>query len=124
MRDKEYKKIAIHLFIHSFIHTENLVPHTPLGILAIGFLGGSESKDSACNAEDWGSIPELERFPGEGNGYPFHYSCQENSKDRVAWRTSVMGSQRVRHDRVSNTHTHSGTSQPDWGKGEDRQVNK
>ena len=91
MRDEEYKKIAFHSPIHSFIHTENLVPHTPLGILATGFLGGSDSKDSACNAGDPGSIPELERFPGEGNGYPFHYSCLENFEDRVAWRAIVHG---------------------------------
>ena len=33
-------------------------------------LGGSGSKESACNARDLGLIPELGRFPGEGNGYP------------------------------------------------------
>ena len=27
---------------------------------------------------DLGSIPALERFPGEGNGYPLQYSCLEN----------------------------------------------
>ena len=31
------------------------------------FPGGSDSKGSACNEEDLGSIPGLERFPGEGN---------------------------------------------------------
>ena len=35
-----------------------------------GFLGGSDSKDSACNAGDLGSIPGLGRSPGEGNVYP------------------------------------------------------
>ena len=35
-----------------------------------GFPGGSESKESACNAGDGGLIPELGRFPGERNGYP------------------------------------------------------
>ena len=39
----------------------------------------------ACNAGDQGLIPELERFPGEENGYPLHYSCLENSMDRGAW---------------------------------------
>ena len=33
------------------------------------FPGGSDSKESACNAGDQGSIPESRRFPGEGNGY-------------------------------------------------------
>ena len=32
-------------------------------------LVGSESKESACNAGDLGSIPQLGRFPGEGNSY-------------------------------------------------------
>ena len=36
----------------------------------MGFPGGSESKDFACNAGDLGSIPGLERSPGEGNGLP------------------------------------------------------
>ena len=32
--------------------------------------GGSDGKDSACNAGELGLIPELGRSPGEGNGYP------------------------------------------------------
>ena len=35
----------------------------------------SDSKESACNAGDLGSIPGAGRFPGEGNGYPLQYSC-------------------------------------------------
>ena len=31
-----------------------------------GFPGGSDSKESACNAGDSGSVPELGRFPGKG----------------------------------------------------------
>ena len=50
----------------------------------IPFLGGEDSKESACNAGDPGSIPGLGRFPGEGNGNPLQYSCLENSKDRGA----------------------------------------
>ena len=44
----------------------------------MGFLGGSDSKESACNAEDLGSIPELGRSTGEGHGNPLQYSCLEN----------------------------------------------
>ena len=44
--------------------------------------GGSDSKSSACNAGDLGSIPGSKRSPGEGNGYPFLYSCLENSMDK------------------------------------------
>ena len=49
------------------------------------FLGGSHSKTSACNVGDLGSIPELGRAPGEGNGNPLQYSGLENSMDRRAW---------------------------------------
>ena len=39
----------------------------------VGFLSGSDGKESACHAADSGSIPELGRSPGEGNGYPLQY---------------------------------------------------
>ena len=53
--------------------------------------GGPDSKESACNAGDWGLIPRLGRSPGEGNGYPLQYSCLENPMDRGAWRAAVHG---------------------------------
>ena len=40
--------------------------------MSCGFQGGSVSKESACNAEDLGSIPGLGRSPGEGKGYPLN----------------------------------------------------
>ena len=48
----------------------------------VGFPGGSDSKESACNAEDPGSIPGLGRLPGEGNDNLLQYSCLENAMDR------------------------------------------
>ena len=39
-----------------------------------GFPGGSAGKESASNAGDPGSIPESERYSGEGIGYPLQYS--------------------------------------------------
>ena len=50
--------------------------------LLVGFPGGSDGKESACNAGDLGLIPGSERSPGEGNGYPLQYSYLENSLDR------------------------------------------
>ena len=47
----------------------------------MGFPGGSDGKQSACNARDQGSIPGFGRSPGEGNGNPLQYSCLENSMD-------------------------------------------
>ena len=55
----------------------------------MGFPGVSESKDSACNAGDLGSIPGSGRCPGKGNGNPLQYSCLENSMDRGAWQATV-----------------------------------
>ena len=55
----------------------------------LGFPGGSEGKASACNAGDRGSIPELGRSPGEGNGNPLQYSCLENPMDGGAWEAAV-----------------------------------
>ena len=43
-----------------------------LGNLA-GFPGGSEGKESTCNAGGLSSIPGWGRSPGEGNSYPLHW---------------------------------------------------
>ena len=55
----------------------------------MGFLGGSEGKESAFNAGDPCLIPRLGRFPGEGNGYPLQYSCLGSSKDRAVWQGCI-----------------------------------
>ena len=52
---------------------------------------GSDSKESACNVGDPGSIPESGRSPGEGNGNPLQYSCLENPMNREAWWVTVHG---------------------------------
>ena len=57
----------------------------------MGFPGGSDGKESACNAGDLGLIPGSGRTPGKGNGYPLQYSCPENSMDRGAWWATVHG---------------------------------
>ena len=44
----------------------------------LGFLGGSDGKESTCNVGDLGLIPGLGRSPGERNGNPLQYSCSEN----------------------------------------------
>ena len=57
----------------------------------MGFPGGSDSKESACNAGDMVLIPGLRRSPAEGNSNPFQYACLENSMDRGDWRAAVHG---------------------------------
>ena len=56
-----------------------------------GFPGGSDGKESACNAGDLGLITGFGRSHGEGKGYPLQYSCLENSMDRGAWQATVHG---------------------------------
>ena len=53
--------------------------------LLIGFPDGSDSKASACNEGDMGSIPGSGRSPEERNGNLFQYPCLENSMDRGVW---------------------------------------
>ena len=43
--------------------------------LGLSFPGGSNSKESTCNAGDLGLIPGLGRFPGEGNSKPLQEFC-------------------------------------------------
>ena len=69
-----------------------------------GFPGGSDSKESACNAGDPGLIPGWED--------PLEKEMATHSSI-LAWRTlwteepgglQSMGSQRVGHDWTTNTH--------------------
>ena len=61
----------------------------------------SDSKESACNVGDLGSISGSGRSPEDGNGNPLKYSCQ-NSMVRVAWPDTV-------HGVTPHTHTHTHT---------------
>ena len=51
-----------------------------------GFPGGSDGKESTCNAGEASLIPGLGRSPGGGNGNPFQYFCLGNPMNRgVLW---------------------------------------
>ena len=64
-----------------------------------GFPGGSDGKESTCNVQDLGLIPELGRSPGGGHGNPLQYSCLENPLGhRRPGGLQSMGSQRAGHD--------------------------
>ena len=60
-------------------------------MVCAGFPGGSDVKETACNAGDLGLIPESGRSPGEENGKPLQYSCLENPMVRGAWQATVHG---------------------------------
>ena len=60
----------------------------------LGFPGGSDGKESTCNAGDLGSIPGLGRSTGEGNIYPLQGSClkihgQKRLADYSPWNHKV-----------------------------------
>ena len=84
-------------------------------------------KNPPANTGDPGSIPGSGRSPGEGNGYPFQYSCLENPMDTGVWRATVhemteldMTDQRSVH---THTHTHLHITQPFGGGGKEAQQN-
>ena len=56
-----------------------------------GFPGGSDGKESSCNAGNLESILKSKRSPGEGNGNPLQYSCLGNPMDRGALWATVHG---------------------------------
>ena len=71
----------------------------------MNFRGGSDSKVSAYNVGDLGSIPGSGRSPGEGNGNSFQYSCLENPMDRGAWWAAVHGVAKSRTQLRDFTHS-------------------
>ena len=90
---KHPPKCIIIILISSSVPSLQLTSYFYLGSspTATGFPGGSDSKESACNLGDPGSIPGSGRSPGEGNGYALQYSCLANSMDRGALCATVLG---------------------------------
>ena len=79
-----------------WLSVQRMVWTDPISLL--GFSGGLDGKETACNAGDTGSIPGSGRSPGGRQGKPLQYSHLENSMDRGAWWATVHGVQRVGHD--------------------------
>ena len=71
----------LNLYINSF-NNHNRRDRLPTPVF-LGFLCGSAGQESASNVGDLGSIPGLERSPGEEKGYPLQYSGLENSMDWI-----------------------------------------
>ena len=72
---------------HTHTHHTHTHTHTHTG----GFPGGSDGKESACDAGEPGLISGSGRSPGEGNDNLLQYSCLENPMDRGAWQATVHG---------------------------------
>ena len=54
-----------------------------------GFPRGSVVKNLPANAGDVCLVPELGRFPGEGNGNPLRYSSLGDPMDRETWQPTI-----------------------------------
>ena len=81
-------------FFHALTPFQNLLlffTREKFGTGQICFLGGSNGKESACNAGNLGSILGSGNFPGEGNVNPLQYSSLENSMDIATWWTIAHG---------------------------------
>ena len=78
-------------------------------MMALGFPGGSDSKEFACNAGDPDSIPGSERSPGEGNGNPLQYLAWRIPRPEKPGRLQSMGSQSQTRLSDEDTHTHTHT---------------
>ena len=57
----------------------------------LGFPGGSDGKESACNVGNLDSVPQLGRSPGEGHGNPLQCTSLDNPMDREVWQAIVHG---------------------------------
>jgi len=65
----------------------------------MGFPGGSDGKESTCNAGDLGLTSGLRRSPGGGHGNPLQYSCLEDShRQRNLVSYSLWRLKRIIHD--------------------------
>ena len=95
------------MYVHHVFFTPSPV-HVRLGCshglaivnsTAMGFPGGAGVKTPSANAgevRNGGSVLELGRSPGEGNGNPLQSSCLENYMDRGAWWATVHGAAKSR----------------------------
>ena len=78
----------------------------------LGFPGGLDSEESACNTRNLSSIPGLGRSPGGGHGNLLHYSCLENPTDRGVWQATLH---RVAESDMTEVTYHEHMQGRDWG---------
>ena len=85
------------VYTHTHTHTHILLSEVSICVYIdrythfFGSPGGTVVKDPLAIQEMVGLIPGSGRSPGEGNGYPLHYSCLGNPMDRGAWWAIVHG---------------------------------
>ena len=90
LRNRGFHCLFVTLFVHQSVglgsdpDVKGCTSKVLIRRVHLSFPGGSDSKVSASNAGDLGSIPGLGRAPGEGNGNPLLYYCLENPMDGKA----------------------------------------
>ena len=78
--------------------------------MCAGFPGGSDGKESACNAGDPHSITGWAQSPGEGNGNPLQWSCREFHRQRSPAGYGPWGCKESDMTKwLTHTHTHTHT---------------
>ena len=97
---KKIFSILPHILTAQLVKNPSAIQETPVQFLGwedplekgwlptpvfLGFPCGLAGQESTCNVGDLGSIPGLGRLPGEGKGYPLHYSGLENSMDCIVY---------------------------------------
>ena len=76
----------------------------------MGFSGGLDGKEYACNVGDLGSVPGLWRSLGRGHGNPLQHSCLENSHGQKSLEgCSPWGCKELDMTEWLSTHTHMHT---------------
>ena len=96
-----YTCMCIYVYIHMYIQAQTCVythtcTHTHIYVY---FPRGSDGNLPVV----W-EIPGLGRSPGEGNGYPLHYSCLENSRDKGTWSLHSMDKASAKTEQQTCTH--------------------
>ena len=97
--------------VHMGLKKSDMTVHSTLDwTLPLGsFPSYSDSKESACNAEDTCSIPGSDRTPEEGNGNPLQYSCLEKSTDRGTFHGVAKSRMRLSNEHTLSIFFHSYT---------------
>ena len=64
----------------------------------MGFPGGSDGKESTCNAGELSSIPGLGGSPGGGHGNSLQNSCLENPHGQIGMQHISHGKKATQSD--------------------------
>ena len=112
-----WKQVSVKIPLH--LHIFGLKHRFDSAIEQVGFPGGSDGKESACNMRDLDLMPGVERSPGGEHGNPPQFSCLENPhRQRSLAGYSPQGLKESDTTELLNTHSRGQAASE--MKGEDR----